>query len=68
MTRRRLIGLAAGGLVLAGLAGGYGFWRLGEGPDGGATAFSREVVDGRGRLLRPFQTDDDMWRFPGAVA
>ncbi|CEJ10977.1 Penicillin-binding protein 1F [bacterium YEK0313] len=65
--RRRLIGLAAGGLALAGLAGGYGFWRLGEGPDGGATAFSREVVDRQDRLLRPFQTDDDMWRFPGAV-
>ncbi|QCI69157.1 penicillin-binding protein 1C [Phreatobacter stygius] len=41
---------------------------MGAGPDGSATPFSREVVDRHGRLLRPFQTDDDMWRFPGAVA
>jgi penicillin-binding protein 1C len=66
MRRALLPALAAGGLLLAGL-GGLAFWRAGAGPDGSATAFSREVVDRNGRLLRPFQTDDDMWRFPATV-
>lgn len=68
MRRRRIAAVAAGGLVLAGLGGAVAFHRAGEGPDGAATPYSREVVDRQGRLLRPFQTDDDMWRFPGAVA
>jgi penicillin-binding protein 1C len=62
--RRPLLALAAGGVLLAGL-GGAAFWQAGAGPDGSATPFSREVIDRNGRLLRPFQTDDDMWRFPG---
>lgn len=66
--RRRLLAFAGGGAALASLAGGILFWQAGAGPDGSATPFSREVVDRQGRLLRPFQTDDDMWRFPGAVA
>ncbi len=68
MGRRRLLALAAGGLALAGAGGLVALHRAGEGPDGAATPYSREVVDRNGRLLRPFQTDDDMWRFPGAVA
>ncbi|MBX9992856.1 penicillin-binding protein 1C [Phreatobacter oligotrophus] len=68
MGRRRLLALAAGGLVLAGAGGLVALHRAGDGPDGAATPYSREVVDRNGRLLRPFQTDDDMWRFPGAVA
>ncbi|MDP3545817.1 MAG: transglycosylase domain-containing protein, partial [Phreatobacter sp.] len=68
MRKRHIAAVAAGGLVLAGLGGAVAFHRAGEGSDGAATPFSREVVDRNGRLLRPFQTDDDMWRFPGAVA
>jgi penicillin-binding protein 1C len=67
-TRLRIAAAAAGGLALAGLGGAVAFHRAGEGPDGAATPYSREVVDRQGRLLRPFQTDDDMWRFPGAIA
>ncbi|MGQ3357147.1 MAG: penicillin-binding protein 1C, partial [Phreatobacter sp.] len=67
-TRLRIAAVAAGGLALAGLGGAVAFHRAGEGPDGAATPYSREVVDRQGRLLRPFQTDDDMWRFPGAIA
>ena len=66
-TRLRIAAVTAGGLALAGLGGAVAFHRAGEGPDGAATPYSREVVDRQGRLLRPFQTDDDMWRFPGAV-
>lgn len=68
MKKRLIAGVAAGGLCLAGLAGGLLAWQAGAGPDGSATPYSREVVDRHGRLLRPFQTDDDMWRFPGAEA
>jgi penicillin-binding protein 1C len=66
--RKRFLALGAGGLVLAGVLGGTAFWQAGLGPDGADTPYSREVVDRNGRLLRPFQTDDDMWRFPGRVA
>lgn len=65
MKKRLIAGIAAGGLCLA---GGLLAWQVGAGPDGSATPYSREVVDRHGRLLRPFQTDDDMWRFPGAQA
>lgn len=68
MRKRLIAGIAAGGLCLAGLGGVVFAWQTGAGPDGSATAYSREVVDRSGRLLRPFQTDDDMWRFPGARA
>jgi penicillin-binding protein 1C len=65
--RRRILALAGGAAILAGLAGAGWAVRTGAGPDGSATPYSREVVDRNGRLLRPFQTDDDMWRFPGAA-
>ncbi len=68
MRKRAIVAIAAGGLLLAGIGGGVLAWQSGVGPDGSATPYSREVVDRNGRLLRPFQTDDDMWRFPGAVA
>lgn len=68
MRKARIAAVAAAGLVLAGIGSAVALHRAGAGPDGSETPFSREVVDRNGRLLRPFQTDDDMWRFPGAAA
>lgn len=56
-----LIGAVLTGLGVAG--GAVALTRYGEGPDGSAIAYTAEVVDRNGRLLRPFQTDDEMWRF-----
>lgn len=68
MRKRTIAAALAGGLLLAGAGGAVLAWQASAGPDGSATPYSREVVDRNGRLLRPFQTDDDMWRFPGATA
>lgn len=60
--RRGAIALAC--FILALGAGALTLYRLGQGSDGSATAYAVEVVARDGRLLRPFQTDDGLWRFP----
>lgn len=64
----RLI-LALAGTALVGAAFAFACWvvALGPAPRGEGLAYSAEVVDREGRLLRPYATADGRWRLRAGV-
>ena len=69
MRRRAAIALGAAGAVVAGGALAFGLWvrALPPLPRVDALAYSIEVVDRDGRLLRPYTTDEGRWRLKAGV-